>query len=209
MYCTYCKDNGKSGKFVTGCNNCRLDALKSHKLSEQHKAAKSIAERPVVTKCQAANAIIQLKSHDNARMNILFRNAHCIAKYHMSFKSCTILCKLDKAKWLDVGESYLNDKKAAEFVHHIADVSRDTTIKFLSSTNFISLTCDGTSDYTGEEYESLFVRTSMKGKNGEKYLNIGTAESASSEDIFKYIKSDIWEKLIGFVSDGASNMQGN
>ena len=58
MYCTYCKDNGKSGKFVTGCNNFRLDALKSHELSEQHKAAKSIAERPVMTKCQAAKAII-------------------------------------------------------------------------------------------------------------------------------------------------------
>lgn len=71
MFCTYCKDNGKENIFVKGCNNFRLDSLNAHELSEPHKSAKSIAERPVVLECEAAKAVVQLKSHDNTRMNIL------------------------------------------------------------------------------------------------------------------------------------------
>ena len=45
----------------------------------------------------------------------------------MSFKTFRILCDLGKAKGLDVGASYLSDKKAKEFVSNIAFVEFNTT----------------------------------------------------------------------------------
>lgn len=56
----------------------------------------------------------QLKAHEYSRLNILFRNAHAVAKHHLSFRTYTVICKLDKMKGHDIGDSYLN-KKAAEF----------------------------------------------------------------------------------------------
>ncbi|CAC5388547.1 unnamed protein product [Mytilus coruscus] len=44
-------------------------------------------------------------------MNDLFRNAHATAKHHLAFRVYPVLCQLDKAKDLDFGETYLNDKK--------------------------------------------------------------------------------------------------
>ena len=42
------------------------------------------------------------------------------------------------------------------------------------SEKFLCLTCDGTtcSGYTGEEYESLFVRSCVNGKISEQFLTL-------------------------------------
>jgi hypothetical protein len=39
-----------------------------------------------------------------------------------------MLCRLDKMKGLDVGESYLNDKAAASFVQSIANVTQEDVV---------------------------------------------------------------------------------
>lgn len=64
----------------------------------------------------------------------------------------------------------------------------------------------------GDEYESLYLRTSIDGKIYEKFICLGTSKSACSNDIFNFIKGQFsmwWHKVIGFCSDGASNMQGS
>ncbi|XP_076079341.1 zinc finger protein 862-like [Mytilus galloprovincialis] len=219
MVCTYCKDNNKSNNFAKGTSNFRLEAIQAHENSQQHKTASLVSTRPAAEKSEAAKAVVKLKAHEYDRMNVLFRNAHAIAKHHLAFKFYPILCQLDKAKGLDVGETYLNDKKAREFVHHIANVSRSQVNELLDASKFISVTCDGTSDFMGDEYESLYVRTSISGKVTDSFFCLGTAESACALDIFSFIKStferedrtsntDLWTKIVGFGSDGASNMQG-
>ena len=113
----------------------------------------------------------------------------------------------------DIGDSYLNDKKAAEFFKkNIATVSRNETVEFIDKSKYIGLTCDGTSDFIGEEYESLWIRSAQKGKITEQFLDLGSAESAASVDICEYMKClhrifSAWDTVIGFCSDGASNMQ--
>ena len=159
MFCTYCKDNNKSNYFAKGTSNFRLEAIQAHENSQLHKTASLVSTRPAAEKSEAAKAVVKLKAHEYHRMNVLFRNAHAIAKHHLAFKFYPILCQLDKAKGLDdVGETYLNDKKAREFVHHIANVSRSDVNKLFDASKFISVTCDGTSDFMGDEYESLYVR---------------------------------------------------
>ncbi|XP_076081027.1 zinc finger protein 862-like isoform X2 [Mytilus galloprovincialis] len=219
MYCTYCKEQGKGGKFVSGCTNFRIDTIQNHEVSSPHISATSVTERPLPQNSLSAKAINSIKQTEYDRLSILFRNAHAVAKHHLSFKTYNVICKLDQAKGLDVGNSYLNDKKACEFVKNIASVSRKETRDLLKKTPFLSLTCDGSSDFMGDEYESLWVRSAQNGKIIEKFLDLGTAESAGSQDIFNYMKAvcfensedntnQLWSKLIGFCSDGASNMQG-
>jgi hypothetical protein len=120
MFCTFCesqfKDKTGTGKFVTGCNNFRIDTIQMHETSAPNANAKTIAERPTAEKSEAAKVVHQLKAHEYSRLNILFRNAHAVAKHHLSFRTYTVICKLDKMKGHDIGDSYLNDKKAAEFL---------------------------------------------------------------------------------------------
>lgn len=217
MFCQFCMSAGKSNKFTSGTDNFRIDSIQAHENSSFHKEAVSTAERPAVRQSEAGKALHQLKKHEYNRMDILFRNAHAIAKKHQSFRSYNWLCQLDKAKGLDIGETYLNDKKAKEFVENIASVARTDVSLILDTAKFVSVTCDGSSDFMGDEYESLYVRSALNGKVTEKFLCLGVAESAASVDIYNFIKEQLspsdsskpwYNKLVGFCSDGASNMQG-
>ena len=128
-----------------------------------------------------------------------------------------MLRRLDKMKGLDVGESYLNDKAAVSFVQSIANVTQEDVVSKLHSTKYFSITCDGSTDYTGEELETLYIRVCMKGKTDDTFLSIGSPKSTSSGDIFKMIQGTFPQlkveqvfdrKRVGFCADGASNMQG-
>ena len=75
---------------------------------------------------------------------------------------------------------------------------------------------DGTTVFTGKDLESIYVSMCNNGDNEDLFLNIGNAESASSDDLYKYLldvfenldQTDILEKMVGFTAVGASNMQG-
>jgi len=55
------------------------------------------------------------------------------------------------------------------------------------SSNFISFPCDGCTDFSGDDMESIFIRICKNGKVEDVFFNIGEAESASSRDNFNYI----------------------
>lgn len=42
-------------------------------------------------------------------MGVKFRTEHAIAKLQKSFLDYTFICTLDKAKGLDIGDTYTND----------------------------------------------------------------------------------------------------
>ena len=46
MLVFYCPSQKKTGKFVSGWSNFRIDDIQAHEVSEQHKAATNFAERP-------------------------------------------------------------------------------------------------------------------------------------------------------------------
>lgn len=54
-------------------------------------------------------------------MAYLFRNAHAVAKRNRPLYDYSWLCFVDKAKDLDIGETYLNDKVALDLIFSIAD----------------------------------------------------------------------------------------
>ena len=217
MRCLYCIKTGQSSKFTTGTDNLRLDTVQAHELSKPHVKAAAVCERAPVAQSQAAKVLHKLKQHEYDRLVIQFRNAHAVAKHHMSYKTYTWLCQLDKAKGLDVGENYQNDKKAREFVKHIAKVAMDGTKALIMNNSFFSATCDGSTDFMGDDLETLYLRTSSHGNICEKFLIIKSANSSTGVDIYNfvmetldgYVGRESWrKKLVGFAADGASNMQG-
>lgn len=210
-------------KFVTGTDHFRIDSVREHENSKWHKhftpkyKPKATADTHSAPLSEAAKCLKQLHKADYERLVIKFRNAHAIAKHHRSFRDYKFLCMLDKVKGLDVGSNYLNEKSAAMFVHSIASVTRTQVCEKLRKANFFSLTCDGATDFTGEELENVYVRICNNGKVEDFFLCIGSPSSTSAKDIHSHIGemfenfdlSQVFqEKLIGFCSDGASNMQG-
>ena len=151
-------------------------------------------------------------------MSLKFRNARAIAKHQLSFHTHPILCALDKAKGLDVGNDYNGDKAFRTFVSFIAAEMLGETEALLKESPFFSFICNGSTDFTGDDYESLYTRTSLNGHVKERFFNIGIAQSASSEHIHDFVQwsvtaavlENLWEtKLVRFYVDNASNMQGN
>lgn len=65
-----------------------------------------------------------LKAAERSRLVHLFRNAHTVAKNNRPLSDYTWLCEIDRAKQLDIGSTYINDKVAADFIHSIAQTEQ-------------------------------------------------------------------------------------
>lgn len=68
------------------------------------------------------------------------------------------LCELDKAKGIDIRETYLNDKAAIIFATAIAESERKKTVESLAALNFYAVMMDGSTDISGDEQETLYIR---------------------------------------------------
>jgi hypothetical protein len=101
-------------------------------------------------------------------------------------------------------------------LENISRVEKDNLQKFISDIKKISLTMDGSTDDSITEQESLFVRTSHKGKIITRFICIGEPESTCSSDLYQFVIAQMKDngiytdmgELVGFGSDGASNMVG-
>ena len=176
------------------------------------------AKQSEPTESKAGKALLRLMEKDYNRMALKFRNAHAVAKVGRSFRDNVWLCKLDTVKGLDIGTQYINDKQAKTFVQSIADTQRQKTFTTINESSFISIAMDGSTDFTGEEMESLYVRTCTAGKISDVFLKIGSPENTSSACLHEFVLSIMDEnglrekfdaRLVGMCTDGASNMLGH
>jgi hypothetical protein len=111
----------------------------------------------------------------------------------------------------------LNDNGAATLTKVIAQVTTNSVVRTLQNAKFISITCDGCADFTGDDFESVYVRHCTNGVVFDPFLHIGLPNSGCSIDIRDFImdvfraagiESVFNERVIGLCADGASNMQG-
>lgn len=218
MFCTSCETNNVDSAFTKGTSNFKLEAIRQHESSKTHVMyLHKFDKRKEPETSKASRCLFQLKKQEFDNLRVKFRNAHAIAKHHKSFKDYELLCRLDKVKGIDTGNSYTNDKACSMFVQSIASVSKQNIVEKLQNAEFISLTMDGSTDFTGDDLESIYARTCTNGIIEDNFLYIGEAESAGSADLYSFLfkvfaELDLTDcmntKLIGFCADGASNMQG-
>ena len=87
----------------------------------------------------------------------------------------------------------------------------------LSSASYMAFMMDISTDISGDEQETIYVRFVDKGDISEKFLAIGSPVSTTYLHLYEFVTSTFQstglrkfaaEKLIGMGSDGASNMVG-
>ncbi|KAG1696995.1 tRNA-cytidine(32) 2-sulfurtransferase [Nymphon striatum] len=130
-----------NGPFVVGCSNLRHGALVCHQNSEGHKHAIMIqtAKASKPGDIPADRALAKLNDKNFERLGKLFRNAHAIVKNCRPMTDFTWMAKLDKAKDVDIGDTYLNDKSCKEIIVAIAESTRHPIEQLLESAKFVSI----------------------------------------------------------------------
>lgn len=215
-----------------GSTNFKLSALQRHDEASGHKwahvKATKHAERqqrqatssqlqddPSSAPSDAERALSALQAAQQAKLELLFRNAHFIAKMSLPFTKFPHLVTLDEAKGLQVGETYRTNKKCREFIHAIAEVERRQCRHDLQKAHFVSVTCDGSTDSSRREQEIIYVRYAIEGEVNVRLAAVKSLERGDAQHIMGAIdetmrgatglESEEWKrKLVGFASDGAA-----
>ena len=90
------------------------------------------------------------------------------------------MLKLDALNGADVGKEYCNDKAAAIFAHHIAEVEGERLIEQVEAADFVSLIFDGSTDASVIEQEMIYIHTCKSGEPSVNFLGvIGTPKADS------------------------------
>lgn len=205
-----------------GSTNFKKSTITDHEVSPSHLKAVSLqlAEEQKPEKSVAGRGLLAMKEKDRQRMRILFRSAHAIAKHNRPFTDYNWITRLDKAKGLTVGDTYMTEKACGRFIDNIGQVTQDSVLDAIACSNFFSMTMDGTTDVATMEQESIFIRMTTKGVVTTSFLKLVEPEGTTAEQLLKVIKDALGDvarvssstltkqKLVGFTCDGAGNMLG-
>ena len=74
------------------------------------------------------------------------------------------MSKLDKAKGLDIGQTYLNSNSAKEFSKYIALTELNKIAQIIQSSKFVSILSDGSTDCSVTEVEIVYARICTAGE---------------------------------------------
>ncbi|XP_052787904.1 zinc finger protein 862-like [Mya arenaria] len=205
-------------KFLTGCSNLKISAINDHEMSDMHKKAveseKNTSTVDVLTSSSSGKALLSLKQAERNKLQHLFRNAHAVAKRGRPLRDYKWLCECTEAHGVKLGDTYKNSQAALAFLTYIGTVEVQQTIATVRMSKSFSILLDGSTDLSGDEQESIYIRCSTNGKITERFCSLRTPESTRSKDIHSMVNSFMEEhsleksKHIGLGSDGASNMTG-
>ena len=169
MTCNICIEYEKTGTFVTGCTNFRLETIRIHQNSEGHIMntkkckAKSVEKLDnTQTQSEAKRAVLMMNRAAFTKMTFLFRNAHYIAKSNRPYSDFVQLCLLDKAKGIDIGDTYITDKSCQKFVSSVAMARQQEQDDIVKEGSFLSIISDGSTDVSSKQAEIVYVRTSVR-----------------------------------------------
>ena len=179
-----------TNKFLTGCTNFRISTIEDHETSAMHRnaiaietAKSALASASDIRATDAGKALMSLKTAEKARIMYLMRNAHAVIKHNRPISDYTWPCMLDRTKELDIGQTYLNNKAALEFIKAFAAVESNKTVKILQNANFFSIMMD----ISGDEQEVLYIRMGVGGRPLERFLAIGSPYSTQSKDLEEFV----------------------
>ena len=111
-----------------------------------------------VEETQAAKILTQLNQATIEKLEKLFRNVHAIGLIGRPFIDILWTAKLDKAKNLDLGNTYVNHKSAKVFTHFIAEIEKNKIAEQLRMAKFLSVLSDGSTDSSVTEKEIIYAR---------------------------------------------------
>lgn len=135
-----------SSLFV-GSNNFRIDSLAIHNTNLKHvRCVDALKARENPGTAPLRMLLTSIPEATNDRLLRLFRTAYYIAKNGRPFSDFKGLCELQNLNGANLGQTYLNDHKCAEFVEAISDHIKDALCTILTDGRSFSLMCDGSTD---------------------------------------------------------------
>lgn len=154
------KSISRKTEFIKGCASLRIESLRIHAKSEFNIKSVAIqkAREAAPGTSEADRCLRQLNAAAFKRLEILFRTCHALAKHGRPFSDFKWMCELDGKKGLEIGQTYINDKKCREFTDVIAEIERQKLEKEISESKFLSIMCDEATDAAVVEQLILFVR---------------------------------------------------
>ena len=119
------RDDKSQQRFTSGNCQYKLESIKLHKESRNHKSAKAIVaakNRPCET--PVVKFLLTMNSETKEKLSKLFKTCHALAIHNRPFTDYNWLCQLDEAKGVKIGKTYRNSESAKEFTKAIAQVER-------------------------------------------------------------------------------------
>ena len=125
MYCVCCREydrNAERNQFVKGCSSMKVESIKKHEGSRQHKDSES-ANRACKVPNQAPleRAFMSMEREQQNQMEILFRSVYYLVMAECPFRDFRGLMGQQEINGLSFSHTYLNDKQCRIFVEFIAE----------------------------------------------------------------------------------------
>ncbi|XP_063448448.1 zinc finger protein 862-like [Mytilus trossulus] len=167
MSCTWCTDVHEAPNEFCW-TTAKVETLKSHESSKAHiKSVGVIKGRTLVAKGETTEAQKSIESLNKAvinKLSILFKTVHALCLAGRPFSDYVWMSKLDKAKGLDIGQTYLNSNSAKEFSKFIALTELNKIAQIIQSSKFVSILSDGSTDCSVTEVEIVYARICNAGE---------------------------------------------
>ena len=161
MFCTLCEKHApKDHNFIKGCSSLRIESLKMHESSKIHARSVEVekaANSPPGTTGSIQHAI-QVLNEAVAKLKILLRTTHAIAKHCRPFSDYKWMYALDEKKGLVIGETYRSDVKCREFTDAIAEIERMKLETLVWETKFLAIMCEEATDAAIKEQLIIYIR---------------------------------------------------
>ena len=136
-----------------------------------------------------------------------------MAKEEIAFYKFPVLAGTLKRAGVQLGQTYINDKFASEFTIILGETMEEEIKSEIKHGEFISVLVDGSTDCSTVEKEMIFVRyVGNRGHVCTKLLRLRQAKIADADGLKNLLLDslvdvgfhDYKDRLIGFMSDGAS-----
>ena len=183
----------KSSPFVCGCFSFCVGNLQSHCKESNyfHQRAKdafdNITKEKTGGESEADRVKKLLSTSKRKHLPVLFTNAFAVMKSGRPFTDFEFLIKLDKAKGVEVSNTYLNRKQGLQFGLAIADLLRNNLAKdFKTALCFNTILDECTYVYRLEQV-IIYVQYSKRGKLFTKFVGIDNVTCANADQLFEMI----------------------
>lgn len=199
---------------MKGCGSMKLESVKKHELSRQHKDAEA-AHRAHVQPDHAPMelAIQKMEKEEVEQMKSLFNTAFYLVAAERPFSDFPALLQLQRLNGLPLGKTYSNPKQARMFVHYIAEEMRQDLVCSLKDIDFFSVCMDSSTDSATIDEEMVQIRILQDNFPVYKFVAVKALPKADAAGIVAAVVSTLetecechdWkDKLVGMSADGAA-----
>ena len=125
--------------------------------------------------------------------------AYFIAKEELPFAKFANIIELEKRHGVDLGETYMNKPGCSEFIRCISKVFTEDLIKEMSSSNYISVLVDESTDISTCEKFIMYVKfIDLDATATTKFLALRNVESGTADALKSMLLDALNEFGIGF-----------